>query len=464
MIEMGVMAGSHYILYSLFVVDKEAYLRCKRGLSCCAKEDRIKVKFPFEKLNFFYHSAKNFVGLIINLYGEKSCQKSAASLTYMTLFAIVPLITVTYAMFSIIPAFNTLGDKFQNIIFSNIVPSNEQIVVKYIKDFSHQARKLTVFGVFFLMGSAYFMLKNIEKNFNDIWNVPRERKGVSNFLLYWAILSLGPLLLGIALGMNTYLISLRIFVGNYDSFDIIDHIFEWLPWLLTAAAFTLLFVAVPNCKVNIRHAAAGGLLTTLAFELSKFGFGWVVTHSSLKFIYGAFAVVPLFLLWINLSWMIILGGAVFVRGIALYQVHLKDRGYPDFFGCLLVLWQFHKASFLGETLTNTQLLHLGLSTDQWQRVRDILLDNNVITNNQQNEFVLSRDLARLSLNEVRQFLGAIRRLPTDQSQLAELPWLANADHYLGQLDKIEHQHLDISVEDFFDLQPSSHLSAEKISV
>jgi membrane protein len=409
------------------------------------------VKFLFKKAHELFYPTQNFFRLMINLYLEKSCQKSAASLTYMTLFAIVPLITVTYAMFSIIPAFNMLGEKFQTIIFSNILPSNEQIVIKYLKDFSHQARKLTAFGVVFLMASAYFMLKNIEKHFNDIWNVERERKGLSNFLLYWAILSLGPLLLGLALGMNTYLISLRIFVGNYDSFDIIDHLFEWLPWFLTAAAFTLLFVAVPNCKVNIRQAAVGGLLTTIAFELSKFGFGWMVTHSSLKFIYGAFAVVPLFLLWINLSWMLILGGAVLVRSMALYQAHLKDRHYPDFFACLLVLWQFHQASFRGEALTNTRLLHLGLSTDQWQRLREILLNNNVISINQQNEFVLSRDLARLNLNEIRLFLGDKNRLPLEQSQLNELPWLANAEHYLGQLDIQEQQRLDISVEDFFDL-------------
>jgi membrane protein len=412
------------------------------------------VKFPFQKVHAIFYSVRNFIRLIVNLYSEKSCQKSAASLTYMTLFAIVPLITVTYAMFSIIPAFHAFGDKFQNIIFSNILPSNEQIVIKYIKDFSHQARKLTVFGVLFLMASAYFMLKNIEKNFNDIWNVERERKGISNFLLYWAILSLGPLLLGLALGMNTYLISLRIFVGHYDSFDIVDRVFEWLPWLLTAAAFTLLFVAVPNCKVSIRHAAVGGLLTTIAFELSKLAFAWLVSISSLKFIYGAFAVVPLFLLWINLSWMLILGGAVLVRSISLYQAHLKDRRYPDFFGCLLVLWQFHQASFKGESITNTQLLHLGLSTDQWQRLREALLRNNVISTNQQNEFVLSRDLARLNLNEVRQFLGAIERLPRDRSQLTELPWLANAEVYLGQLDIHEQERLNVSVEDFFDLVAS----------
>ena len=407
------------------------------------------MKTLFIKCHHLVRISRRFFTIAFNLYNEKACQKSAGALTYMTLFAIVPMLTVCYSMFSIIPAFKTVGSQFQALIFSQLLPSNEQLIIKYLSDFSTQARKLTAFGVLFLMTSAYFMLKNIEKNFNAIWNVPRERRGLANFLLYWAILSLGPLLLGLALIMNTYLISLRIFVGHYDSLDFIDSLFEWLPWLLTASAFTLLFVAVPNCKVRLIDATIGGILTLLAFELCKKGFTLVVAHSSLNLIYGAFAAVPLFLLWINLSWMIILGGAVVVRTIGLVQVDMKDRGYPDFFGSLLVLWQFHQASFKGDSVANHQLLHLGLSTDQWQRIREMLLSNNIIASTQQNEFVLSRDLARLTLRDVKEMLGIGARLPSDQSRLQQLPWLDSAKECLGALDILEAERLDLSIEAFF---------------
>ena len=382
----------------------------------------------------------------------------------MTLFAIVPLVTVTYSMFSIIPAFQALGEQFQSMLFANILPSNEQVVINYIQDFSQQARKLTIFGVAFLIASAYFMLKNIEEHFNAIWNVPRGRRGVSNFLLYWAILSLGPLLLGLALVMNTYLLSLQIFVGNYDRFDIVAQLFKWLPWVFTSAAYTLLFVAVPNCKVRTSHAVLGGVLTMLAFQLCKLGFGWMVTHSSLNFIYGAFAVVPLFLLWINLSWMIVLGGAVFVRTISLYQVGLKNRGYPDFFGCLLVLWQFHQASVKGNQVTNKQLLHLGLSMEQWQRLCEALLNNHVISINQQKEYVLSRDLAHLRLWDIKQFLGSPHRLPKDTSHLRNVPWLAHAEEYLGQLDAVENESLSMTLEAFFEAKNIATESNKNISI
>jgi membrane protein len=413
------------------------------------KEDLFSVKLP-TNINHYYRVSRRFLCLAINLYQKKNCQKSAGSLTYMTLFAIVPLLTVCYSMFSIIPAFKSVGDQFQVFIFSQLLPGNEQIIAKYLSDFSSQARKLTAFGVVFLMASAYFMLKNIEKNFNDIWNVERERRGVANFLLYWAILSLGPLLLGLAIIMKTYLIALRTFVGSYDSLSFVDFAFEWLPWLLTASAFTLLFVAVPNCKVRFKNAAIGGVLTLVVFELIKSGFGYMVSHSNFKLIYGAFAVVPLFLLWINLSWMVILGGAVLVRSIELFQVDMKDRRYPDFFGCLLVLWQFHLASFKGYSLANRTFLNLGLSSDQWQRIREILLSNNVIATTQQNEFVLSRDLARLTLGEVKDLLGVSRRLPMDQAQLELLPWFVNAQAHLGELDKLEDERLNLSVEAFFE--------------
>src|SRR5690606_23067945 len=205
-----------------------------------------------------YHWLLGFFCLMVRQYQEKECQKSAASLTYVTLFATVPMMTVTYSMFSVIPAFQSLGDQFQTMLFDHLLPNSEQDLGKYLKDFSAQARQLTAAGLAFLTVSAYLMLKNIEANFNAIWGVPRGRRGVANFLLYWAVLSLGPLLLGAALAMNTYLASFRLVVGHYDSLGLIETVLQLAPWLLTWTAFTLLFVAVPNCKVPVAHGLIGG--------------------------------------------------------------------------------------------------------------------------------------------------------------------------------------------------------------
>lgn len=406
------------------------------------------IEFSHKKYRWLW----GFLLLMVRQYQAKSCQKSAASLTYVTLFATVPMMTVTYSMFSIIPAFQSLGDQLQTLLFDHFLPNSEQDLGKYLKDFSAQARQLTAFGLAFLLVSAYLMLKDIEQNFNGIWGVPRGRRGVANFLLYWAILSLGPLLLGAALGMSTYLASLRLLVGPYDSLGVIELVFQFAPWVLTWAAFTLLFVAVPNCKVSVRHAMIGGFFTTLGFQGLKAAFGWIVGHSSFTLVYGAFAALPLFLLWVNLIWTVVLGGAVFVHTIGAHQIVLRDRNYPDLFASLLILWRCYRASEKGSAVPERELMHQGLAAEQWLRIRDALVKSRVITANYQGNYLLSQNLHLLSLQQLSDILALPRQLPEDQGGLGRIPWAKEAIRILGGVDANREQLLDTKVAALFDGQ------------
>ncbi len=396
-----------------------------------------------------YQWLLGFFCLMVRQYQAKSCQKSAASLTYVTLFATVPMMTVTYSMFSIIPAFQHLGDQLQNLLFDHFLPNSEQDLGKYLHDFSSQARQLTVFGLVFLLISAYLMLKHIEQNFNAIWGVARGRRGVANFLLYWAILSLGPLLLGAALAMSTYLTSFRLLVGSYDSLGVVEMVLRLTPWLLTWTAFTLLFIAVPNCKVPVNHALIGGFFTTLGFEGLKAAFGWIVSHSSFTLVYGAFAAVPLFLLWVNLIWTVILGGAVFVHTINAHQIGLRVRNYPDLLASLLVLWRCYLASREGVAVPERALLHQGLSADQWLRLSEALVKHHVLTTNYQGDYVLCHDLKNLRLLDLAEILEVPQQLPKEQDFLADLPWGAEAAAHLGAADRFTCEQLARSVESLF---------------
>ncbi len=415
-----------------------------------------------EELQQRWQWLKGFVLLIVQQYQAKHCQKSAASLTYMTLFATVPMMTVTYSMFSIIPAFQNLGDQLQNMLFDHFLPSSEQDITKYLKSFSEQARQLTVFGVAFLLVSAYLMLKNIEKNFNAIWGIARGRHGISNFLLYWAILSLGPLLLGLALAMSTYLTSFRLLVGNYDTLGLLQWVLKYVPWLLTWAAFTLLFAAVPNCKVPVRDALIGGLVTTLAFQGLKAIFGWIVSHSSFTLVYGAFAALPLFLLWVNFTWMVILGGAVFVHSIKFYQIGLRDRSYPDLFAALVVIWRLYESSTRGQVMSEWQILQQGISTQQWQRLSNRLLNYHVITQTQQGDFVLCYDLKLLTLGQLSLWLCLPPQLPPVENLDDSLPWLNQAREHLGRVDKFRYELWDISLDAFFAGGGLKHLDIARL--
>ena len=410
----------------------------------------MQIAFTADQWRLFRARAQQFLTLMTARLKATSCQKSAAQLTYVTLFALVPLMTVTYSMFSAIPAFQDLGDDLQGLIFSHMVPETGQELLGYLQSFSQQARRLTIVGVVFLVASAYFMLANIEKNFNAVWGIVRGRRGISKFLLYWAILTLGPLLLGMGLAMSTYLASLRLFMDSNQTLGMLTWIFEFTPLVLTTATFTLLFAAVPNVKVPLKHALIGGVVTALVFEMLKFVFGLIVANSSLASIYGAFAIVPLFLLWVNLTWMVILAGAVLVHIIGIYQVALRDRGYPDLVAAMVVLWHFHQCSQKGEGLDDTELLQLGLSSGQWQKIREALEESQWITATNQGDFVLCRDLHRQRVGQLVALLDLPCYLPQSNSHLEKLPWYPDFAQRLAAIDRFTEEQLNTPLAEVFE--------------
>ena len=336
-----------------------------------------------------------YLQIVARRFVDDGCQHSAAALTYMTLFAVVPMMTVTFSMFSLIPAFQGVGAQVQDLIFSVFIPTAGTEIESYLGDFTTKARKLSVVGVGILVVTAYLMLHNIERVFNRIWATTGPRRGVSAFLLYWAVLSLGPLLLGSAILMNTYVLSIRLFTGNIAQ-GAINALFGYLPLILTATAFTLLYTVVPNCKVMLRNALTGGIVATLALELAKSGFGYVVSNSSYASIYGAFAAVPIFLLWIYLGWMIILGGAEFVRATENFSAEIQGRLSIQS-AAVFVLWLFWQAHKKGSEVSEIELRCEGIPSDSWRELREPLLDGHIISVTERGHYILKRSLDDLSL-------------------------------------------------------------------
>lgn len=344
-------------------------------------------------------------------YLADGCSHSAAALTYMSLFALVPLLTVMYAILSAVPAFQEVGLQIQSIVFDNFVPSTGQEVESYLKEFSVQARKLTGVGVGFLGITAILMLKNIEKTFNAIWKIKDNRRGLSSFLLYWAILSLGPLCIGLALGINTYLVSLKVMFDQVDVIGVGPFVLRLTPYLLTSAAFTLIFAAVPNCKVPIKHAFIGGLITALIFEVAKQLFTGIVANTSYQNIYGTFAALPLFLLWIYLSWLIVLAGAELVHALGGFNA-LGDENYSDMVLTLAVLellWRRYKK---GHTVSERYILQRpwlfnqhSISADRWMPIRNKLINAGLVHTADNGHFIIGRDLSLYSLWDLSRLLG-----------------------------------------------------------
>ncbi|EHY76166.1 virulence factor BrkB family protein [Stutzerimonas stutzeri] len=326
---------------------------------------------------------------------------SAAALTYTTLFAVVPMMTVTFAMLSAIPAFKGVGEQIQFYIFNNFIPSTGATIQEYLLAFTTQARQLTWFGVGFLMATALMMLLTIEKAFNTIWRVRQPRRGVSSFLLYWAILSLGPLLLGAGFATSTYIASLSLISGPYALIGV-GTLIKLMPLLLSVAAFTLIYAAVPNTRVPLRHAVVGGVFTAVLFEAAKQLFGLYVSYfPSYQLIYGAFAAVPLFLLWVYLSWMIVLFGAELVCGLSSSQ-QWRRRPLPRLVVMLMLLRNLHQRQQEGRELHLRDLHKVGLRLpeDEWDDILGFFEQEQLVCRTGGGGWVLCRDLNHYSLDQL----------------------------------------------------------------
>jgi len=259
-----------------------------------------------DKLTADYRQIVSFARFVLRRFLADNCRQNAMVLTYTTLFAVVPVMTVTFAILSAIPSLQHVSTDIQAFIFSHFIPSTGMEVQAKLQEFSEQARGLTVIGIGMLFVTAIMLLVTIEHSFNQIWKVRQERKGVVSFLRYWAVLSLGPLLLGAGFAISSYLTSLRLFSEAASAVGGVIPGLQLLPFITTALAFSLLYITVPNCKVPLKAGFAGGLFAAFLFEMAKGAFGLFVTRfSSYTLVYGAFAAFPVFLIWMYLSWMII---------------------------------------------------------------------------------------------------------------------------------------------------------------
>lgn len=390
-----------------------------------------------------------FLGYLIRQFIANKGVLNASALTYTTLFAVVPLMTVSYAVLAAVPSFQGVGDELQGWVFSNFVPATGAVVQDYLSNFASQARQLTAVGVAVLAVTAIMMMKNIEAAFNQVWRVTEPRKGLSSFLLYWAILSLGPVLIGLGLGVTSYIASISV-VSEATELVGKARLLSILPMVLSAAAFTLLYAAVPNCRVPVKNAFYGGLVVAILFETAKRGFALFVTQfPSYELIYGAFAAVPLFLLWIFISWIIILLGAELTRCLTVYRRLDVSNGTSELHIMVAVIHRLWRAQEKGESIPDRILLKEipGLDQGLWDQYVQILLEGQVISRSDGGDFLLSRDAGRISLDE----LNGLLPWPLPDSLQAEsiVGWERGLNQRLNRVSNERKEALNISLEALF---------------
>jgi membrane protein len=349
---------------------------------------------------------------LVSRFSSDRCSENAAALTYMSLFALVPLITVLYATASAfaIPAFQGIEEQMQEFLFKQLVPQTSASIEGYLKDFSAQAKNLTGPGIAFLLVTAILMLRNIEHAFNLIWRARENRSPLSSFLLYWAVLTLAPVSILLALVISTYLSSVTDALPDMDIFGVKAYLLQAAPVVLSTMGFSLVYAAVPNCRVPFKHALIGGFFTALAFHAARELFTTAVAGSSITFIYGAFAAVPLFLLWIYLSWNIVLMGGILVHSLSAYQNN-EQASRPLILKALDVLYLFWQKQNSGATVREIELLDgrhsvtRGLDSVTWGILRNVLIEKRVITQNDRGHYLLSRDLHTISFWQLKEWVN-----------------------------------------------------------
>ncbi|TFZ05828.1 YihY family inner membrane protein [Ramlibacter henchirensis] len=281
----------------------------------------MKLAQLFEELTRFpWLSSARTVGERIR---EDRLGLTASSLTFTTTIALVPLVTVALALFTAFPMFGKVQGAVQQWLVQSLVPDAiARQVLGYVTQFAGKASRLGALSLAVLLASALALVLTIDRTLNNIWRVKRPRPLPQRVLIYWAVLTLGPLVLGASLSFTSYALyaSRGLVRGMPGTLQVV---LDLLEFALAASALTCLYRFVPNTPVRLEHAAAGGIFAALAIEIAKSLLAsYLKLVPTYSVVYGAFATVPILLVWIYLAWLVVLMGAV----VAAYLPGLLGAG------------------------------------------------------------------------------------------------------------------------------------------
>jgi len=248
-----------------------------------------------------------FAQLVLRRFVADRGLQTASALTYTTLLSLVPLLVVSLAVLSTFGAVEGMRGAVKDAVLDVLLPTSKTQVGAQIDQFLGNARTLTGPGLAAIAVTAIMLLFTIEGTFNRIWRVASPRSLALRILRFWSVLTLGPLLLGASLSLTSYFFA----VADDDMVQsVVRELSRLLPLTLQWMAFTLFYVAIPHARVRIRHAAVGGAVAAVLFEVLKLGFAVYVDNAdNFQVIYGALAAIPIFLMWLYSSWTVILVGA-----------------------------------------------------------------------------------------------------------------------------------------------------------
>jgi len=389
----------------------------------------------------------NFARFIAARFNQDRCVQIAASLTFTTLLSLVPLLTIALAMFSAFPVFEDFSSQIKGYLINNLMPDIAgRIITQYMQQFTESAMRLTAVGIVFLAVTAMLMMLTIEHAFNTIWRVSRPRPLLKRLVIYWAVLTLAPLLIGASLSLTSWLVGLSMgYAKQIPIFGV--EVLNILPVLFTTLAFAMLFRLVPNSYVPRTHALIGAIVAAIVFESMNHVFGYYISHfNTYKLVYGAFASVPIFLMWIYLSWLTTLLGAVIAASLS----HWRAPAAQNLSSAAQLLDALRILQFLAAGLQQGRVstfpdmsrsLHLGYDT--LEEFLEKLASVDMACNAEGDGWLLKRGLSHIRAAELlRLFVLDGGSLPAGRNDDPLRQWIAAC---AGQLE----QSADLTLQELF---------------
>lgn len=269
-----------------------------------------------------------FFRVFIKRAEQNQLPVTAGYLTYNTMLAMVPLIMVVFSVFTIFPFFTEATEQLKSFIYDNFAPNIGDVVQQNLDSFVNNSKQMGIVSTIGLVVVALMLIHNVDKALNGLWHEPRKRSIFISFLLYAVILVLAPLVAGVSIAITSYIMSLSLF-NEVATFSLTTTLLNYTPFLLIWLLFTLIYKFVPNTPVKFKHACVGALFAGIFFTLGKQAFIWYITiFPSYQAIYGALAVLPIMLLWIHLSWQVVLLGGQFaavLKELEMIKQEKKDK-------------------------------------------------------------------------------------------------------------------------------------------
>lgn len=274
-------------------------------------------------------AVRQLEALILTVHSvfDDELMRRAASLTYYTLLSLVPLLAVGFALFDAFGGLSKLKQPLKEFIVDTVAAGRQAEIGAWLDQFidNISAGAIAGVGVLVLFYSAVGLLTNIESSFNRIWGIDRDRPLHMRFAIYWCVVTLSPPLLGVSISFSAQL----------QSSAFATAVLQWLPWglgnlvvvlgsaLMVSVAFVLSYVIVPNTKVRLKYAILGGVLASILWNVTKALYIWLIA-GSVKYsaVYGALSALPLLMIWLYLSWIIVLFGVTYTR---ISQTYTAER-------------------------------------------------------------------------------------------------------------------------------------------